>query len=151
MYWIRPQEILSSESGAHRFLWDMHYTPINVPATYPMTAIYQNTAPSTTSPWVMPGNYTVKLTANGKTISQSFSVKMDPRVKSSAADLEKQFSLSMICYEGRIKAKAMGSKTLESKFASLLDQLQETEMPPTTQLTLAVKQLSEQLGQLIKK
>ena len=45
----------------------------------------------------------------------------------------------------------MGSKTLESKFASLLDQLQETEMPPTTQLTLAVKQLSEQLGQLIKK
>jgi hypothetical protein len=52
----------------------------------------------------------------------------------------------MICYEGRIKAKAMGSKTLDAKFASLLDQLQDTEMTPTTQLTLAVKQVSEQLN-----
>jgi hypothetical protein len=99
----------------------------------------------------MPGNYTVKLTINGKTISQSFSVKMDPRVKTSNTELQKQFTLSMICYEGRIKAKELGSKTIESKFASLLDQLQETEMPPTTQLTNAVKQVSEQLGQLNKK
>jgi hypothetical protein len=129
----------------------MHYTPLNVPASYPMTAIYQNTAPVATSPWVLPGNYTVKLTMNGKTISQSFSVKMDPRVKTSNNELQKQFTLSMICYEGRIKAKELGSKTIESKFASLLDQLQETEMPPTSQLTNAVKQVSEQLEQLNKK
>ncbi len=146
LYWIRPQQILSAEAGAHRFVWDLHYTPINTPASYPMTAIYENTAPTPTSPWVMPGNYTVKLTVNGKTISQSFSVKMDPRVKASIADLQKQFALSMICYEGRIKAKAKGSKTLESKFASLLDQLQETEMIPTTQLTVAVKKVSEELS-----
>jgi photosystem II stability/assembly factor-like uncharacterized protein len=151
LYWIRPQQILSSEAGAHRFFWDMHYTPLNVPASYPMTAIYQNTAPVATSPWVLPGNYTVKLTMNGKTISQSFSVKMDPRVKTSNNELQKQFTLSMICYEGRIKAKELGSKTIESKFASLLDQLQETEMPPTSQLTNAVKQVSEQLEQLNKK
>jgi photosystem II stability/assembly factor-like uncharacterized protein len=151
LYWIRPQQILSSEAGAHRFFWDMHYTPLNVPASYPMTAIYQNTAPTTTSPWVMPGNYTAKLTVNGKTISQSFSVKMDPRVKTSITELQKQFTLSIICYEGRIKAKELGSKAIESKFASLLDQLQETEMPPTTQLTNAVKQVSEQLEQLNKK
>ena len=151
LYWIRPQQILSSKAGAHRFFWDMHYTPINTPASYPMTAIYENTAPTPTSPWVMPGNYTVKLTVNGNSISQPFSVKMDPRVKTSLADLQKQFSLSMTCYEGRIKAKTLGSKTIESKFASLLDQLQETEMPPTTQLTLAVKQVSEQLSQMNKK
>jgi photosystem II stability/assembly factor-like uncharacterized protein len=151
LYWIRPQLILSSEAGAHRFFWDMHYTPLNVPASYPMTAIYQNTAPVSTAPWVMPGNYTVKLTVNGKTISQPFSIKMDPRVKTSTADLQKQYALSMTCYEGRIKARAIGAKSLESKFASLLDQLQETEMTPTTQLILAVKQVTEQLNQLIKK
>ncbi len=151
LYWIRPQQILSTEAGSHRFLWDMHFTPLNEPASYPMTAIYQNTGPAATSPWVLPGNYIVKLTVNGKTVSQSFTIKMDPRVKTSMADLQKQFTLSMTCYEGRIKAKAIGAKSLESKFASLLDQLQETEMIPTTQLTLAVKQVSEQLEQLIKK
>ena len=151
LYLIRPQQILSSEAGSHRFLWDMHFTPLNEPASYPMTAIYQNTAPAATSPWVLPGNYIVKLTVNGKTVSQPFTIKMDPRVKTSLADLQKQFTLSMICYEGRIKAKAIGAKSLESKFASLLDQIQETEMIPTTQLTLAVKQVSEQLEQLIKK
>jgi hypothetical protein len=124
LYWIRPQTILSADAGAHRFIWDLHYTELNEPAAYPMTAIYKNTPPSPTSPWVLPGNYTVKLTANGKTISQSFTVKMDPRVKASMADLQKQFSLSMTCYEGRTKAKDIAAeavelrKTLKSKSAS---------------------------------
>ena len=26
-YWIRPQQLLSGEAGAHRFMWDMHYPP----------------------------------------------------------------------------------------------------------------------------
>jgi hypothetical protein len=33
------------------------------------------------------GNYTVKLTAEGKTVSQLLTVKMDPRVKATLADL----------------------------------------------------------------
>jgi photosystem II stability/assembly factor-like uncharacterized protein len=105
-YWIRPQQLLSANAGAHRFLWDMHYTPFNEPVSFPMQAIYMNTAPSPNSLWVMPGNYTVTLTANGKSITQPFAVKMDPRVKTSVADLQKQFSLSMGCYTGREKAIA---------------------------------------------
>src|SRR5207247_9211998 len=27
-YWVRPQQILSAESGPHRFTWDMRYTPV---------------------------------------------------------------------------------------------------------------------------
>jgi hypothetical protein len=115
LYWIRPQTILSADAGSHRFIWDLHYTELNEPAAYPMSAIYKNTAPVPTSPWVMPGNYTVKLTANGKTISQSFVIKMDPRVKTSTADLQKQLSLSMICYEGRIKSKAIAAEAAEQR------------------------------------
>jgi hypothetical protein len=66
LYWIRPQQILSAEAGAHRFLWDMHYHPLNLPPAYPIAAIYENTAPEATSPWVMPGHYVAKLTVNGK-------------------------------------------------------------------------------------
>ncbi|WP_204351027.1 hypothetical protein, partial [Serratia marcescens] len=76
-YWIREQQILSGKAGAHRFLWDMHHTPLNEPAAYPIAAIYKNTAPDFTSPWVMPGVYTATLTVNGKTFSKQFRVKMD--------------------------------------------------------------------------
>ncbi|MCX6207165.1 MAG: glycoside hydrolase [Bacteroidetes bacterium] len=198
LYWIRPQTILSANAGSHRFVWDLHYTELNEPASYPMTAIYKNTAPVSTSPWVMPGNYTVKLTSGGKTISQQFTIKMDPRVKASTTDLQKQFSLSMICYEGKIKAKAIAAEAaeqrkllksksanpetmkaldqelssfeggtrsrrgataqavptpagVESAFSGLFGILQETEMAPTTQATIGVKQINEQLKELSNK
>jgi len=88
LYWIRPQQLLSSKAGSHRFVWDLHYTPLREPVSFPMAAIYQNTAPDKTSPWVMPGNYTIRLTVNGKTMSQPLVVKMDPRVKTSPVDLK---------------------------------------------------------------
>ncbi len=103
LYWIRPQQILSSEKGSHRFLWDMRYTPLNVPPSYPISAVYKNTAPSKTSPWVMPGTYIAKLTADGKTYTQSFTVKMDPRVKTSVKDLQQQHDISLIVYRDRLQ------------------------------------------------
>lgn len=103
LYWIRPQQILSAEAGPHRFLWDMHYAPLNLPPSYPISAIYKNTAPQATSPWVMPGNYTVKLSVNGETFSQPLVIKMDPRVKTSLPGLLKLHDLALQCYENRKK------------------------------------------------
>ena len=51
--------------------------------------------PLPTSPWIMPGKYTVVLTVDGKKYTQSLRVQMDPRVKASMADLQKQFDLSI--------------------------------------------------------
>ena len=39
----------------------------------------------------MPGNYTVKLTANGKSSSQGLVVKMDPRVSTAEDGLRREF------------------------------------------------------------
>jgi len=33
------------------------------------------------APWVAPGTYTLRLTANGKSVTQPITVRMDPRVK----------------------------------------------------------------------
>ena len=100
-YWVRPPQPLSNQPGLHRFLWDMHYTPL--PAgkgrEFPMQAVYKNTAPAEDSPWVMPGKYTVKLTAGGQTYTQSLLVKMDPRVRTSAEGLSEQFTLSKQIYD----------------------------------------------------
>ncbi|MFN5985284.1 MAG: WD40/YVTN/BNR-like repeat-containing protein, partial [Chitinophagaceae bacterium] len=68
LYWIRPQKIVSNQSGMHRLLWDMKYTPLNLPVSYPMTAVKNNTAPDATAPWVLPGTYTVRMTIGSKTL-----------------------------------------------------------------------------------
>lgn len=99
-YWVRPPQVLEASAGIHRFLWDMHYPSVpGVKAEYPIAAIPHNTAPQPTSPWVMPGQYTVVLTANGKSYSQPLTVKIDPRVKTANADLAQQFKLSQQMYE----------------------------------------------------
>ena len=100
-YWIRPQQIISTEAGAHRFLWDMHYQPLNVPAQYPIAAINMNTAPEETSPWVVPGIYKIVLTIDGKKYNQQIEVKMDPRVLTNKKDLESIRTLAFIAYDGR--------------------------------------------------
>jgi photosystem II stability/assembly factor-like uncharacterized protein len=148
-YWIRPQQILSAAAGSHRFMWDMHYTPLNVPPSYPISATYVNTAPEATSPWVMPGKYTAELTVNGKVYSQSFIVKMDPRVKTNAKDLQLQHDLSLMCYnkikqcmkklEG-LNENTEASKTVRGfidKFTSIHNVLQESDWSPTTQMVKA--------------
>jgi hypothetical protein len=69
-------------------------------------AVPYNTPSVPTSPWVMPGDYTVRLTAGTETMSQSFKVVMDPRVKTSMADLEQQFTVSKSMYDDMLKATA---------------------------------------------
>jgi len=86
-------------------VWDLHYTPVpGVKASYPIAAIVHNTAPNATSPWVMPGKYTVRLTVDGKSMTQPLTVRMDPRVKTPLSDLERQFRLSKEMYDGVLAA-----------------------------------------------
>lgn len=99
-YWVRPPQTLSAAPGIHRFLWNMHYTPLpGLPPEYPIAAIPHDTAPSPTGPWAMPGTYTVALIVNGKTCTQPLTVHMDPRVKTPESGLEQQFQLSKMLYD----------------------------------------------------
>ncbi len=51
---------------------------------------------NTQGPLAVPGTYQVRLTANGKTLTQQFEVEKDPRLDSvTIADLTEQFTLSM--------------------------------------------------------
>jgi len=98
-YWVRRLQKLGNEPGLHRFLWDIHHAPVpGVQPQYPIAAVYRNTAPAATSPWAMPGKYTVVLTAGGKSYSQPLTLQMDPRVKISNNELAAQFTLSKQLY-----------------------------------------------------
>ncbi len=115
LYWIRPQQILSAEPGAHRFTWDLHYTPLNIPASYPIGATFGNTAPVPSSPWALPGEYTIRLTVNGKSYLQRLVLEMDPRVKATAADLQLQHDLSKQCYEARLELMKMSADISQAR------------------------------------
>jgi vacuolar-type H+-ATPase subunit I/STV1 len=154
----------------------LHYPPLNLPPSYPISAVYQNTAPDATSPWVMPGNYIAKLTVNEKSSEQSFLLKMDPRVKTSTIDLKLQHDLSLDCYEGRKKIEAElekikdlrqrirmteeGLKKFDSKeaelkkiqsgLASIHNILQDADSKPTTQVVVSAKELLKSLTDILK-
>ena len=93
-YWIRLERALSTEPGMHRFVWDLHYPPPDaLEHEYPISAIYRDTPRYPLGAAVVPGVYTVRLTADGKRYSQPLTIRMDPRVKTSQKDLTSQFAL----------------------------------------------------------
>jgi photosystem II stability/assembly factor-like uncharacterized protein len=146
-YWIRPPQSISTKAGMHRFLWDMHYTPIaGVEPEFPISATYRNTAPQATSPWVLPGNYMVTLTVDGKTFTEPLKIAMDPRVKGSLADLQDQFDLSWRLYQLRLTLAPIGEE-----FGNIAEQLTKlkaraAERPDLTQKLEAFVQTLMKFG-----
>ena len=83
-----PAENIPAAAGLNRFAWDLRY---EVPAKIP-AAIYDG-GNNPAGPLALPGKYSVRLTVAGKSSTQPLEIAMDPRVKTSAADLQKQFDL----------------------------------------------------------
>jgi photosystem II stability/assembly factor-like uncharacterized protein len=94
MYWVREEKILSAAAGMHRFVWDERYTaPESLGHSFPISAIVHHTPLEPRGALALPGRYAVKLTLEGKSYSRPLVLKMDPRVKSPATELAKQFAM----------------------------------------------------------
>ncbi len=146
-YWIRPPQLLSTKAGVHRFLWDMHYAPVpNVQPEFPISATYGNTAPAPTSPWVAPGSYTVVLTVDGKNFTQPLTVQMDPRVRTSVAELQEQFDLSWQLYQLRLTLGPIGKKFDEINEQLTKLKARAAERPDVTEKLEAFVQTLAQFG-----
>ena len=92
LYWVRKPRQLSTATGMHRWVWDLHYpAPASSRHDYPIAAIPHDTPRMPLGPTALPGVYTVRLTVDGKSSSQSLTIKMDPRIKISSAALQKKF------------------------------------------------------------
>jgi hypothetical protein len=129
-------------------VWDLHYPPPDaLDRDYPISAIVGDTPLYPLGPSALPGTYTVKLTAGGKSYSQSLTLKMDPRVKTSAEDLEVQFDMEAKLADAmrrdfaalnevkalrqKLKEAAQsGNADLQSKVAALDKKAEELEGKP---------------------
>jgi photosystem II stability/assembly factor-like uncharacterized protein len=92
LYWMRPAAVLPTSAGMHRWVWDLHYpTPASTRHEYPIAAIPHDTPRLPLGPTALPGSYSVRLTVDGKSMTAPLTIKMDPRVKTSASGLRKKF------------------------------------------------------------
>ncbi|HYV90427.1 MAG TPA: hypothetical protein VE978_01535, partial [Chitinophagales bacterium] len=84
------ENVLSGDSGMHRFVWDMKYPPARK-----IDDDYWS-AGSLDGPKALPGNYSVKLMKGDTLLMQrNFSITLNPKVKTSQEDLKAQFDLLM--------------------------------------------------------
>lgn len=124
---------------------DMHQKLLDKPASYPI------------SPWVLPGNYSVKMTMKGKIYTQPFMIEQDPRVKTSPEKMKQIHDMSMVCYEAKqkisAKLKENPSKEIEAKlnklknlFGAIFNILVDTDMPVTTQTINALEEVQKDLA-----
>ena len=83
-----------AEAGLNRFEWDMRYPDASLPP--PGTNLF---GASVRGPQVVPGRYQVRVTAAGRTLTQPFEIKKDPRTSTTSEEFEKQFALLMQIHE----------------------------------------------------
>ena len=169
LYWVRPPRRLSTEAGMHRWIWDLHYpAPVSTRHDYPIAAVPHDTPRYPLGPTVLPGRYTVRLTVDGKSLTAPLTVKMDPRIKTPAAGLQKKFeaetrlaamlsqSTEALLQAGSIreqlgkvpadKASKANIESYEKKLSTLLGSQGGFLAPPSSEITLS--RVSGQAGTL---
>jgi photosystem II stability/assembly factor-like uncharacterized protein len=134
MYWVHDAEPLSAEAGMHRFAWDLRYA---------FAGARRRSRRGGGGPLALPGRYTVKLTAAGKTISVPLVVKMDPGVKTSPADLQRQFQLAsgLASGVGEFSAAVTRADDLQKQIAA-----RKNEAAGDAEATAALSYLEKKIG-----
>lgn len=142
LYWPAPQMVLSTEQGMHRFSWDLHYEPLGDEPREgggATGAVPHRTYPRVNTPWAPPGEYTVRLTVDGRQYTQPLTVRLDPRVTISDEDLALINSLSKEMYDGAVavhaaydEARAMLAELEASGDREAKAQVEAMAPPPLT-------------------
>jgi photosystem II stability/assembly factor-like uncharacterized protein len=145
LYWTRPHRQLSTAAGMHRWIWDLHYTaPEAMRHDYPIAAIPHDTPRYPLGPNALPGNYTVRLTVDGKTSDAALVVKMDPRVKASSAELQKKFQT-----ESHLASMVSESTKALQQGGLIRAQLDKLNSQGNTRLKSSVEDFQKKLSALM--
>jgi len=75
------------DTGLNRFVWNMRYPDAT---RFPGMILWSG---NTTGPTIVPGTYKVTLTVGGKSTTETFEVKKDPRIETTAQEFIKQRDL----------------------------------------------------------
>ena len=145
--WLGVPKALPASPGHHRFIWNLRYTPPpTLESEYSIAAVPGKPTPILPEgAFVLPGSYTVRLTAEGNTVTKPLKVGLDPRVEVSAKKLSSLlgFQQQVAAVLGRAvamvgegnqddeKADAIPRKVAGALTALAID-LEHTDLPPTS-------------------
>ena len=145
LYWMRESKTPGTSEGAHRWVWDLHYpAPISTQHEYPIAAVPHDTPRNPQGPTAQPGQYTVKLTANGQTSTAPLTVKLDPRVKTPLPALQQKFAL-----ETRLANALSPSSQSVLEAESLREQIKKLMPQATGTVADTLKSLDAKLAALL--
>jgi photosystem II stability/assembly factor-like uncharacterized protein len=82
---VRP----STDVGLNRFVWDLRHPDA---VRFPGLILW---AGETRGPRIAPGSYQIRLTVDGKTLTENVEVRPDPRLTVTSADYAKQLDLAL--------------------------------------------------------
>jgi photosystem II stability/assembly factor-like uncharacterized protein len=137
----RKDMSLPASVGLNRFVWNLQLEqPTGVPG-----AIYMEGA-KLTGTTVVPGTYTVRLTAMGKSMSEPLQVKLDPTITTSQSDLEKQFDLAVKISDRISQAHETVNhiRYIRAQLQSLQERL--SGAPQSKQIVSSAKSLGEKIS-----
>jgi hypothetical protein len=100
--WFPKPEQLREQRGMHRFVWDLRHGRVGEKTS---ADVEETGIESWIGPTVLPGTYQVKLTVNGRNLSQPLEVAMDPRSQMTRAELEAQFRWGQHVFEDLLVAR----------------------------------------------
>jgi hypothetical protein len=147
LYWVKPFHSLSSAAGMHRWVWDLHHTaPVSTRHEYPIAAVPHRTPRLPLGPDALPGQYTVRLTANGQSLTAPLTIKMDPRVKTPTAGLQEQFQL-----ETKLASMLTNGSQAVLQAKSIRDQAKKIAGQASGQAADALKTLDKNVSGLLEK
>jgi photosystem II stability/assembly factor-like uncharacterized protein len=146
LYWLRTPAALPATAGMHRWVWDLRTTtPTATRYEYPISAVPHNTPRTPQGPLALPGTYTVRLTANGKTLTAPVTVKMDPRVTATPADLQAMFRL-----ESQLEGVLNDSAKADLEAHSAREQIEKLFKPAAADTKESLEKQDKALEELLK-
>jgi len=87
--YFASDSVVQTRAGSNRFWWNLRYAD----AKRVKTVV--NDMGTLNGPTAVPGSYRVRLIVGKDTLTQSFTVKLDPRLDATTADLQQTFDLGI--------------------------------------------------------
>jgi photosystem II stability/assembly factor-like uncharacterized protein len=131
---------IPAKAGLNRFAWDLRYPDA---AKFKGLILWGD---GLTGPTVVPGEYQVRLTVAGKSQTQKFEVRKDPRLSTTLADYQKRFDLHL-----KIRDKLSETHQAIKQIRDVRDQLKsvteraKVAAPKDTSIAAAAKSLTAKL------
>jgi photosystem II stability/assembly factor-like uncharacterized protein len=145
LYWLRMPAALPASAGMHRWIWDLRYAaPVATRYEYPISAVPHDTPREPQGVLALPGMYTVRLTANGQTLTAPLTVKIDPRVTATAADLASLFKL-----EDELSSIVTESSKAALEAHSAREQIEKNKQSATGEMKESLEKKEKQFADLL--